>query len=252
MALVDAPASTPRLLAFDTSTENLAIAVDDGVVAHCINAAGGALASQQLLPQVHALLRRARLGLAQIDGIAFGCGPGAFTGLRTACSVAQGLALGLKLPLLPIDSLLIVAEDARAQISAGADDTPFEVAVVMDARMSEIYCGRYRHVEGRWQTLLAPQLFGLDALVKMCGGGAPPVVAGSALTAFDLRPSLPAGTTTVDSESDRAAALLRLARLAHATGAAVDAAEALPLYLRDKVAQTTAERERAKAAPTAA
>ena len=178
--------------------------------------------------------------------------PAPSRGLRTACSVAQGLALGLRLPLMPIDSLLIVAEDARAQLVGANGDTPFDVAVVMDARMNESYAARYRHADGRWETVLAPLLLGRDALVERLRAASPPVVAGSAITPLDLLRSLPPGTITVAVERDRAAALLRLARLACAAGATVDAAEGLPLYLRDKVAQTTAERDLAKAAAAAA
>lgn len=248
---MNAAPAPPRLLAFDTSTESLAVAVDDGVAVHGANVPGGAAASQLLLPQLRALVQRAGLELKQIDGIAFGCGPGAFTGLRTACSVAQGLAFGLKRPVMPVDSLLIVAEDARAQAAGTAadahDGNPFEVTVVMDARMNEIYAGRYRHVEGRWRTVTAPRLVSLAGLLDSWADEGPPAVAGSALAAFDLQRSLAPGVPAFTTEADRAAALLRLARAAHAAGAVVDAAQALPIYLRDKVAQTTAERDQAKA-----
>src|SRR5690349_14531885 len=102
-----------RLLAFDTSTEAMAIALvlpDGGIRA--VDAAGGTLASAQLVPEIMGLLADAGCTLQQLDAIAFGRGPGAFTGLRTACSVAQGLALGAGKPVLAIDSLMLVAEQA--------------------------------------------------------------------------------------------------------------------------------------------
>ena len=108
------PDRAPRLLALDTATERLCVAVVDGAQEWVGDEAGGPLASQRLLPLAFDLLQRAGLALGELDAIAFGRGPGAFTGLRTACSVAQGLALGADLPVLSIDSLAVVAEDAFA------------------------------------------------------------------------------------------------------------------------------------------
>jgi tRNA threonylcarbamoyladenosine biosynthesis protein TsaB len=237
---------TARLLAFDTSTEQLAMAVAGPTGEHLLLLPGGAQASAALLPAVHRLLAEAGLRLQELDAIAFGQGPGAFTGLRTSCAVAQGLGFGLDRPLLPLDSLLLVAEDARAQ-HPGSDD----VAVVMDARMDEVYGGRYRWADGRWQVLVPPALYTLPAAAALWHGGAPALVAGSAVAAFGDRLGLPAGQPVCMHEQARAVALLRLARQAHAAGAGIPAEQALPLYLRDKVAQTTAEREAARAAKAA-
>src|SRR5436190_7898030 len=119
------------LLAFDTATERMSIALAAGgtVWEHeAIGGEGAGQASAALIPAILALLARAGVTLAELDAIAFGRGPGAFTGLRTACSVAQGLALGAGKPVLPIDTLLAVAEDARASRDA------LRVWVAMDAR----------------------------------------------------------------------------------------------------------------------
>lgn len=233
------------VLAFDTSTEQLAAAlvVQGRVLGHA--EPGGARASAALLPALRRLLAEAGVAMAGLDAIAFGRGPGAFTGLRTSCAVAQGLGFGLGRPLLPLDSLLLVAEDARVQLGAGDG---FEVGVAMDARMDEVYAGRYRHTGGAWQVLDAPALFTLPALAA-AWREAPPHVAGSALAAFGARLPLPPAAARVPAEADRAAALGRLAAAAFAAGAAVDAAAALPLYLRDKVALTTEERAARSAAP---
>src|SRR5687768_15735482 len=104
-----------RLLAFDTSTESMSIALQmpQGVLLR--ESVGGAQASARLIPDILALLAEAGCTLGQLDAIAFGRGPGAFTGLRTACSVAQGLAFGAAKPVVPVDSLMLVAEDARGQ-----------------------------------------------------------------------------------------------------------------------------------------
>jgi tRNA threonylcarbamoyladenosine biosynthesis protein TsaB len=232
-----------RLLALDTATEALAVALADGDWGRGINATGGAQASSTLLPQLLALLAERGLVPADLQGIACGQGPGAFTGLRTAVSVAQGLALGIGCPVWLIDSLLIVAEDARRQ--AGADDG-FEVWVAMDARMDEVYAGHYRRSQGRWQVQRAPALYDLPTLTALWQAAPPSACAGSALPVFADRLPFGAGPQW-PQQADRAAALLALAREAARDRAGLPPEQALPLYLRDKVALTTAERDAAKA-----
>lgn len=228
----------PFLLALDSSTDTMALALVTPGQDRVVDAAGGAQASAQLLPQARALLAAEGVAMAQLQAIAFGQGPGAFTGLRTACAVAQGLAFGLNLPVLAIDSLMLVAEDARAQ---GAGD---DIWVAMDARIGEIYAARYRWSGDAWQVLEAPALYAPEALAAHWGR--PAAVAGTALTAYA------AALGTLDKAwpqaRSRAAALAVLARAAWQRGEGRDAAEALPVYVRDKVALTTAEREQ-KAVP---
>ncbi|AKJ27614.1 tRNA threonylcarbamoyladenosine biosynthesis protein TsaB [Caldimonas brevitalea] len=202
---------------------------------------GGAQASARLLPALLALLEEAGVGLQQVDAIAFGRGPGAFTGLRTACSVTQGLAFGAGKPVLPIDTLLVVAEAARQH--HGCTD----VWATLDARMNEIYAAHYRHDGSRWHTQRPPALYSAPALAEQLAREGTPAVAGNAAEVH--RASLATGPWQLlpDAVPD-AGALLALAQAAWARGEAVDAAEALPLYIRDKVAQTTAEREAQKSA----
>ena len=107
------------MLAFDTSTEALSVALHCEAGSYAWNGPGGAAASAQLLPQIRRLLQQGGIELAQLQAIAFGSGPGAFTGLRTACAVAQGLALGAALPVLPVRTAgevpkALVHEVARA------------------------------------------------------------------------------------------------------------------------------------------
>ena len=235
------------MLAFDTSTEALSVALHCDAGTFVWNGPGGAAASAQLLPQIRSLLQQAGVELAQLQAIAFGNGPGAFTGLRTACAVAQGLALGASLPVLPVDSLLIVAEGERAE----HPDAPMNIDVVMDARMGEVYAGRYRWIDGRWQCQVAAALRTLDDLHALWARQPPLCVAGSAVPAFGER--LHAVTALrVAGDIDRAAALMRVAQQLWHEHGGIDAAQALPLYLRDKVAMTVAEREavrHARAAP---
>ena len=164
-----------RLLALDTSTEGLALAVGGPGGPWLLNESGGARASSRLLGAVAELLAAAKIDAHQLDAIAFGAGPGAFTGLRTACAVAQGLAYGLGRPVIAVDSLLLVAEDALRQQPAGA---PGSIWVAMDARMDEVYAACYRRTDGRWHTASAPALWTIDALTRAWLAEPPEAVAG--------------------------------------------------------------------------
>ena len=237
-------ASLTTCLAFDTATEHLSIALQVGHARWSHQGPGGALASATLIPGIMDLLARAGIGLRDLDAIAFGRGPGAFTGLRTACSVAQGLAFGAGKPVLPIDTLLAVAEDARMAGALG------NVWVVMDARMDEIYAAHAVFDSGRWRYAVEPFLCGPQHLNECWRLDPPQVLAGSALAVFGER--LDGGDATRwPNALPRARALLPLAASLWEQGGAVDAALALPLYLRDKVAQTMAERAAIKSAAAA-
>ena len=232
------------LLALDTSTESLALAlVDAQGQSWCQQQPGGALASTLLLPTLMAMLQRAGLTLSDLDALAFGQGPGAFTGLRTACAVAQGLGLGADKPVLPIDSLLLVAEDALAQARPEGEDKDGDGLwwVAMDARMDEVYAAAYLRQCGQWHVAAAPGLYALDTLGDCWLARPPTRLAGNAAAAFG--PRLPIGQARLwPEQTDRASALLRLAQADWRAGKAVPADQAMPLYLRDKVALTTAER----------
>lgn len=228
-----------RLLAFDTSTDAMSLALRTPQGVRTRDEAGGAKASARLVPELLAMLADAGCALRDVDAIAFGCGPGAFTGLRTASSVAQGLAFGAGKPVVPVDSLLIVAQDARLQLGAA---TPAELWVAMDARMDEIYAGAYRWNDGRWSVSSAPALYTVAALNAQWQAAPPALVAGSALDAFGDRLCL-GSAVAVRGDASRAVALIDVAEQLLADGRTVDATHALPVYLRDKVALTTQERE---------
>lgn len=232
-----------RWLAFDTSTEVLSLAVARGEQTWTQTLPGGAQASATLIPAVMDLLAQADLPLASLDAIVFGRGPGSFTGLRTACAVAQGLALGAQLPVLPVDTLLAVAEEAR--VLSGSPDS-LTVLALLDARMDEVYSAAYRWSAGAW-SLQTPLQVGPPEGIALPPG--PDVVqAGQVPEAYG--PRLPAGPRVPAWPA--ASALLRLAPALWASGQAVPADQAMPVYIRDKVAQTTAEREAHKAAQSGA
>lgn len=225
-----------NLLAFDTSTDTLSIAVQhgDGVWQH--QGPGGAQASAALIPAVRALMAQAGLTFDTLDAVVFGRGPGSFTGLRTACAVAQGLAFGSQVPVLPVCSLLAVAHTAYQTHGCA------NVLAVLDARMGEVYSAHYHYQRssGQWQALSGIALSAPGAVQVPSEA----VVVGNAQAVYaDLAP-----TRTHHLALPSATALLQLAPALIAAGGLRPASQALPLYIRDKVAQTTAERLAARAA----
>ena len=215
-----------KLLAFDTSTEAMFIALTNAKQTWQHTAEGGAKTSAALIPAIMTLLKEANLTLQQLDAIVFGRGPGSFTGLRTACSVAQGLAFGAGgIQVLPVATLLAVAEEAR--FSSGF----IQIQAVLDARMGEVYAASYVYKDDAWNTLSDIQLckpadLQMEAGFRLAGN-----CSISGLDDANRIQALPTAT-----------AMLRLAPAMLATGLGVPADQALPLYVRDKVAQTTAER----------
>jgi tRNA threonylcarbamoyladenosine biosynthesis protein TsaB len=246
-----------KLLAFDTSTEIMSIAVsrDDGgtVQTWSHTGAGGAQASLTLIGTVMELLERAGLTLKSLDALCFGSGPGSFTGLRTACAVAQGLAFGADLPVLPISSLWAVAEDAR--FTHAPDAQSLHVTALLDARMDEIYASSLFWRDGVWQEAAPGGAFKPEALVlpplhgstlALAAGSRPAqgqqALAGNVFERYaDRLPLVLAGMARWNA-SPTAQSMLRLAPALLAAGGAVAPEFALPTYVRDKVAQTTAER----------
>ena len=246
-----------KFLAFETSTDMMSVAVGVGDQTWHLHTQGGANASAQLIPSIHNLLAQAQLRLADLTALVIGHGPGSFTGLRTACSVAQGLALGAKLKVIPVDTLMVVAEDARASLPTALSS---QVSVVMDARMGEVYGGAYAwHADSaQWHPTVplqvGPPARMAQALITEHGvsgvlaGNGFAVYADAFSEALAKRGSSPVVCVPA---VPHALALLRLAPALWAAGKAVAPEGVQPLYIRDKVAQTTAEREAIKAAKLA-
>ncbi|HEX5355640.1 MAG TPA: tRNA (adenosine(37)-N6)-threonylcarbamoyltransferase complex dimerization subunit type 1 TsaB [Aquabacterium sp.] len=252
--------AVPVLLALDTATDRIHAALSVGGQVHALDLPGGAQASASLLPALNGLLAEAGRVWADVDAIAFGRGPGAFTGLRTACSVTQGLALALNKPVIALDTLMAVAEHARLGSPASWAEGDI-LWVLQDARMDELYVAAYRWDGHEWQQHQAPALWALSEPASRwatLGGQQVPLRwAGNALKAYPEQLSVlgelsAAPAAGVASAADPAvpggAALAALAQRAWQRGQTLDAALALPLYVRDKVAQTTAERVAVKAA----
>jgi tRNA threonylcarbamoyladenosine biosynthesis protein TsaB len=268
------PSPNLRLLAIETSTDTVSVALGDGAPGGPCwqhTGPGAAQASLTLLPVIGSLLAQAGWQLAELDALVFARGPGSFTGLRTACAVVQGLAYGVRgagrpegLPVLPIDTLAALAEEARFSQAEAGLSTPRRIAALLDARMGEMYVAAYRCTDGALveqqpPRLCAPQdLAGWwrsawpddaapdgDVSLAASRDGADDLLAGNVFEAyqeaFSAQFSELPGRRQLALPTARA--LLRLAPAALAAGAAVSAHQALPLYVRDKVAQTTAERE---------
>lgn len=220
-----------RLLALETATEPGSCALwQDGQLLERQCPAGRS-SSETLLLMVKELLVDAGVSIGQLDGIAFGAGPGAFTGLRVACAIAQGLAVAADLPVVPVLSLEAMALEA---------DAPSCLAV-LDARMGEVYWAQVVLSGGQVNHGDSIRLSPPDQVVFTEGVG---VIAGNALLAY---PILAAKATRANWRSlpdilpqARAVACLAAPRLA--AGQGIDPALALPYYVRNKVAQTIAER----------
>ncbi|WP_175148249.1 tRNA (adenosine(37)-N6)-threonylcarbamoyltransferase complex dimerization subunit type 1 TsaB [Paraburkholderia ultramafica] len=241
------------LLALDTSTEFCSVALLS-VDADADGQPGaapqlwvrheqtGAVSSTRLLPAIRELFAEAGLTLADCDAIAFGAGPGSFTGLRTATGVAQGLAFGLNLPVVPVSTLLACAESARLR-----DPSATRVLAALDARMDEIYWADFAwdDAQREWRTV---QTASLDVPERLVLPDAPFTLAGNAAAAFGARLPAVAAARTVDGEAlPHALPLAHAALRALRAGRTVPADQAAPEYVRDKVAQTTAERVAGKA-----
>ncbi|CAJ48676.1 bifunctional tRNA (adenosine(37)-N6)-threonylcarbamoyltransferase complex dimerization subunit type 1 TsaB/ribosomal protein alanine acetyltransferase RimI [Bordetella avium] len=239
-----------NLLAFETSSSRCGVALltRRGGVEHLnvLEHEGAQEHAERLLPMAQRLLDDAGLRPADLSAVAFGQGPGGFTGLRVACGVAQGVALGLDIPVLPVVSHMAVAEAAGALYGQA-------VLVALDARMDEVYAAVYRRVPSpdgpAWEVLSPPFLIAATELVAWAKHqmplwrlDSPPLRAGDAWAAYPELMQTPADWPLSLAERPRATEVASLAGRAGAQG--VDPELAAPLYVRDKVAFTTAEREK--------
>lgn len=217
-----------KILALETSCETASIALLCDGALHSESFVSPPAHSAVLLPALRALLKAHGVSLRELDVIALGRGPGAFTGVRLACSVAQGLALGAGCPVAQIDSLRALADAAEAD----------RVYCAMDARMGEAYVARYQRVEEVWQCVQEPSCL---APVDLPVPGEPGWIGVG--TAFSAYPECRVRLETVVSVRDdpavpTAASIARLAT----TVPWEDPAGISPLYVRNRVAQTIAER----------
>ncbi len=228
---------TATIIAIDTATEICSVALAiGGNVFECVEAVGQR-ASERVLPMLHELLSAHGINLPDCDAVAFGAGPGAFTGLRIACGVAQGLAYGARKPVIAISNLAAVARQA----SMGASE-PRRVLTVIDARMQELYWAVYDVDAGTITEAVAPSLAPVAALAELVERNRPDLVAGNALRIFPDA-ALRLGAIAQDAGATASAGLIaELALFGWAAGRVTVAADATPVYVRDHVALTIDER----------
>ena len=222
-----------RILAIDCSTEWLAVAAGDGARTEERREHVRQSHSERALPLVREVLDGMHWTLDDVDGIAFGAGPGSFTGVRIACGVAQGLALGRGVPVVPVTTLEAIAEEA---FSVGGARS---VYACLDARMREVYVAAYERSGDGWREALAPSVI-KPSLVEI-----PPGAWLGAGDGFAAYPELRAQASLVGVEaalSPTASAIVRLALPRLGAGQGVPAERALPNYVRHRVALTSAER----------
>ena len=221
-----------NLLAVETSTELCSVALLRDRELFVEEVVAENRHSELLAPMVRRILERARLTARQMDAFGFGQGPGSFTGIRIACGVVQGLAFGAGRPVVPVPSLLALAEQSNEG----------RVIAALDARMNEAYVAAYARNGDDWDEVIAPRLADASALPPLPGRQWAATGSGFDRHAW-LRDAYRASVEMrFENDLPRAGSVARIAARRFARGAGIAADEAAPLYLRDKVALTTEER----------
>lgn len=230
-----------NLLAIETATESCSAAVLEDERLFSRSELAPRRHAELLLPMCEELLAEAGLKRHELDAIAVGCGPGAFTGVRVAISVAQGIALALDIPVVAVSSL--------AALAMQAPDNGAAILAVFDARMGEIYAGTYRRTADGLVEPIGVESVGHASLLQLPQAAAWNVV-GSGWTRYRdmLSARLPFAPTWADGDCfPQAIDVARLATPLARVGHGVAPEHALPVYLRDKVALTTLEQQAARA-----
>jgi tRNA threonylcarbamoyladenosine biosynthesis protein TsaB len=232
-----------KVLALDTVTEACSVALwtEEGAFARFKEMGRGH--AEEVLEMVDAVLQEAGLTLSALDGIAAGVGPGAFTGVRISVSAAQGLAFGADLPVVPVTSLEALAWQV---LRDGID----QAVACLDARMGEVYWAAYRADRERGVTSVAAPTVGPAASVVVPFQGTFNGV-GRGFDAYPELNMLPGLVlrTGASRALPHARDIARLGALRLAAGEGIDPAELTPVYVRDKVALTEAERAAVKRPP---
>lgn len=223
-----------KLLALEASTEFLSLAVQNEEKLYTHHQEAGQAASQLILPQIQQLLDKAGLALTDVDGIAFGAGPGSFTGVRVACGVAQGLGFGANIPVVGVNVLTALAEASGAE----------RVIVATDARMREVYHAAYERKQGDWVEVHGAGVYKPNEVPSITGEGWTGV--GTAWHVYDDILSEQYQGQIINKLPDltpAAEAIMALATPIFKAGEARPASEAKPIYIRNRVALTSKERE---------
>ena len=230
-----------RILALDTSTEYLSLALWLDGQTHVRELLAGQTHSQRILPLLRELLMETKLEMQDLDGIAFGAGPGSFTGLRIGCGVAQGLAYGANLPVVGVSTLLALAQgSATEKVQGSAAD---KVIACLDARMGEVYHAAYVKRGDGWHETSAPGLYKPDAVPAVSGDGWIGVGSGWKAYTEQLNTCYHQQINRLMPDAyPHALAIAALAEPMFAASLGKPAAEAAPMYIRNKVALKMSER----------
>lgn len=225
-----------NLLAIETATESCSAALLAGERLLARSELAPRRHAELLLPMCEGLLAEAGLARHALDAIAVGCGPGAFTGVRLAVSAAQGIALALDIPVVPVSSLAALALQAP-------EDDEAAILAVIDARMGEIYAGAFRRTQdGLVEPFAAETVGTAETLVLPAASAWNVIGSGWASYRDALSARLPAALRWADGERyPQAIDVARLALPQARAGRGVPADQVLPVYLRDKVALTLEE-----------
>jgi tRNA threonylcarbamoyladenosine biosynthesis protein TsaB len=221
-----------NLLAVETSTELCSVALLRGTDLYVEEVLAENRHSERVVPMLRKVLERSHLSARQMDAFAFGQGPGSFTGIRIACGLVQGLAFAAGRPVVPVPTLLALAEQSNES----------RVIAALDARMNEAYVAAYARSGDDWDEVIAPRLADADTLPSLPGRSWAATGSG-----FDRHPWLrdayrESVAMRFEGDLPRAGAVARIAARRLGRGGGVAAEKAAPLYLRDKVALTTEER----------
>jgi tRNA threonylcarbamoyladenosine biosynthesis protein TsaB len=223
-----------NLLAVETSTELCSVALLRDGELFVLEALAENRHSDLLVPMLRQVLDRARLAPRQMDAFAFGQGPGSFTGLRIACGIVQGMAYAAEKPVVPVPTLLALAEQTNES----------RVVAALDARMGEAYVAAYARHDADWDEVIAPRLAGAQGLPSLPGRRWAATGSGFDRHAWLRDAYRESIEMRFEGDLPRAGAIARIAARRLGRGAGVPAEKAAPLYLRDKVALTSEERRR--------
>ncbi len=226
-----------KLLALDTSTEACSAALFiDGEISERFEITPKAH-TKLLLPMIESLLAEAELHLTQLDALAFGCGPGSFTGLRIATGVVQGLAFGADLPVVPVSTLAALAQKQAHELSF----------VAMDARIGEIFWGVYQKNVDGFVELIGNEVVLPVSQIQFPSQNAIGIGSGWRVYEAELLEKTRGLISEIKNDVlPESSVIAELGVYGFQRGLAVAAEFAQPVYLRDKVAQTERERTQAK------
>ncbi|UKH18179.1 tRNA (adenosine(37)-N6)-threonylcarbamoyltransferase complex dimerization subunit type 1 TsaB [Actinobacillus pleuropneumoniae] len=217
------------ILAIDTATEACSVALQHNGKLTSLDELSPKTHTQRILPMIDELLAQANISIKQVDALVFGRGPGSFTGVRVGVGIAQGLAMGANLPVVPISNLLAMAQAAYEQTGAT------NVVALIDARMNEIYFAQYERVGQIWQEMVTEQVCSPESAINQIQLKANTVVVGTGWAAYSQFAEAKLPLSISDITLPSAKSMLKLAELELEQGKALSALQIEPVYLRNEV-----------------